>query len=298
MIKIANRTDTYQVKSRIVPFRISVYNGNDTVVASRDFTEVQDSYTWDKVNVYGTRVRIELTNNNYLHMTEVEVWGEEAQDCNTYLERYQSLDQTIQSNLLKKSKTSKEMEMNRDLYKRLYDSCRQLDPVNQEKRQELVTEQAKAYDSMIQRQKEAHDKLKAQAQRKLAEVNRRLAEEKKSAEEAKKLGLPPPPSWYTPAQVEQAKKEVSEFKVKALTEEEKAKCMILLTEANTAKVKADDMGRMSEAMKFLLPSAEKATQTAEELVTRYNRECLGIDSSDLIMPGSETEQQIDEEEEM
>src|SRR5207248_2206571 len=87
-VKIMNRLGTFQIKSRISPFKIMIINDNGANVGEKQFDEVRDTYTWENIDLVGRIARVELLSNNYLHMAEVEVWGEPAESCETYLNKY------------------------------------------------------------------------------------------------------------------------------------------------------------------------------------------------------------------
>lgn len=272
-IKITNRLGTFQIKSRLVPFKLIIINENGAVTEEKTYDEVKDNYIWDQIYQVGKIVRVELINNNYLHMAEVEVWGDEALDCASYSQKYNKLNQDINQRLLKYSSVPNDMNIKKDRMKTLYDSCIKLTSSDQEKRKDLIDEQAKAYDAiLIARQKEYEQKTQA-AEAKMKEINVALKKEAEVAAQAKELGLPPPPAQFTQKDIDDVKKDLKKLTPKSMTIEEKATCMNLLTEATNLRNKAEDTGRLSENMEFLIPSAKVSSDAAEEAWRRYTETC-------------------------
>lgn len=272
-IKITNRLGTFQIKSRLVPFRLIIINANGAVTEEKNYDEVKDNYIWDNIYQVGQIVRVELINNNYLHMAEVEIWGEEASDCASYQQKYNKLNQDINQRLLKYSSVPSDFNVRKDRMKTLYDSCIKLTPADQVKRTDLVEEQAKAYDDILAMRKKENDQKKQAAEAKMVEINAALKKEAEVAIQAKKLGLPPPPPQFTQADIAEVKKDLQSITMKPMTMEEKANCMTLLNEATNLRNKAEDTGRLSENLQFLIPAAKTANDSSEEAWRRYSETC-------------------------
>jgi hypothetical protein len=273
MIKIINRLGTFQIKSRLVPFNLIIINENGAQVGQKTFSDVQDNYIWDSVYLVGRVVRVELQNNNYLSMAEVEVWGEEAVDCPTYQTRYNELNQRINQSLINYSTVPTDLNVQRDRLKTLADSCMKLTPQDQTKRQELITEQAQAYDNVLALQEKENQATRDEAEQQLANIKVAQQQEQIVANQAKQLGLPPPPPRYTASEIAEVNDELKNTYVRPLTTEQKAQCMGLLNDATEKRSKAEDLGRISEFMPALIASAQSASADSEEAWKKYNSNC-------------------------
>lgn len=272
-IRIMNRLGTFQIKSRLVPFRVVILNDNGAVAGQKDFTDVRDTYLWDNIYMVGRIVRVELVNNNYLHIAELEIYGEEAQDCSTYLDQYNSLNQNINRELLQYKRVPEDLTTKKDRTKSLYDSCTTLNQVDQKKRQELIAQQAQAYDQVLAVKQKENDAKRQVAEQKMTVIKEAQKREAEASVEAKKLGLPPPPTQFTPKEIADVEKDIQSAKPKVLTAEEKAKCMTLLDDFQQKRSKADDLVRLSEQMQFLFPTAKEAQDTADNAWKIYNTTC-------------------------
>lgn len=272
-IKVNNRTDTYQIKSRLVPFKIIIINNNGVNVGEKRFDDVQDNYLWDAVNLIGKKVRIELINNNYLHMNEVEVWGQISEECQVYQNQYDKLNREINEKLLNNSSTSNQMEIKKLKNQSLYQSCIKLNPQDQNKRQMLVTEQADAYDQILKVKEQENQKQIQEAQEQMKEIETSQQQEKLVAQQARELGLPPPPPKFTQQEIDEVKNKLQTLNVKPLTIEQKAQCMTLLNNAQNQRNKAEDLGRMTQSIPSLIASAKQAALDANQAMDTYKLKC-------------------------
>ena len=272
-VVVFNRLGTYQVKSRLVPFKIQIINNNGATVGEKTFENVQDKYVWDKVYIVGKIIRIELLNNNYLHMAEVEVWGEEAQDCPTYMDEYNKTNQEINKKLIQYSTIPDELTQKKTKTKSLYDSCTKMTKEDSSKRQQLFEEQVKAYDQVLSLQQKENEIKIQEAKQKQKDIKAAQAIEAQAAKQAKRFGLPPPPSRYTQAEIDEVNQNLKKYKPIVLTNQEKVQCMSLLNDATQKRNKAEDIGRIAESMPFLLPSAREWGNKSEDAWNKYNQMC-------------------------
>ena len=276
MIKVFNRLGTYQIKSRLVPFRIIVINNNGASVGEKRFDDVLDNYVWDQIYLVGKVVRIELINNNYLHMAEVQVWGQFAKDCPTYLNEFNKANQEINQRLLTYSSVSNQLSQSKARNQTLHQSCIQLNPQDQNKRQELIREQAAAYDQILKLREQENQKKRQEAEEKMKEITAAQQQEKEATEQARQLGLPPPPARFTQAEITEVQRDLQKFQVKQMTTEQKAQCMNLLNEANNKRNRAEEAGRMAQYLPLMIPATKQLGAESEEAWNKYNNQCENI----------------------
>jgi hypothetical protein len=272
-IIVRNRLGTYQIKSRIIPFKITIINNNGASVGEKTFNDIQDTFTWDDIYLIGKVVKVELINQNYLHMAEVEVYGKEAQDCPTYLNKYDQVTQMINQKLLKYSSVSPDLNRQKDNLKKLSDSCQKLSQVDQSKRKELIADQAKAYDAVLQLQQQEKAKKMAVAKELMTQIEAAQKQEALAAAQAKKLGLPPPPPRYTDAEIAQAKQDLTTLQPKDMTTDQKAQCMGLLNDATQKRSAAEELGQVAQYIPFLIPAAKSKGDDSESAWSKYNTAC-------------------------
>ncbi len=206
-------------------------------------------------------------------MTQVEVWGELGKNCNEYLKVYNQLDNEIKYNRARQKTVTETETLRRDRIKKLYDSCLKTSPENQTKINQLVGDQASAYDKIVQIQKTESEKKVAAAKIKMADIEASIKQEQEVGAQAKKLGLPPPPQKYSAEEIAEVKKDLKPYVPRQLNQQQKAECMMLFNELNTKKQKADEAGEMSEANPLLIPVVENLGAELEAIQQKYTFSC-------------------------
>lgn len=275
-IVVSNRLGNFSIRDRLAPFVVEVYNGLGAKVGSKRFTGTRNEYVWNEVELVGKTVRILQEQKNFLHVGKLSVFGVQATDCGDYERKYMKYRDLVDKILLDPGSAelrNKELYIKqRRLYQKLKDSCSKLDVTTKKERDGIVKERAKAYDKILN-QKKALQKIKADKAKKLwVKMEKQLKKEQKTTDEAKKLGLPPPPPKYSQAQIAIVKKNLK-FASQTLSTAKKARCMHLLNEAMSKKSKAEDYGRTAAFIPLLIPTAKKYGRDAERAWSRYNNEC-------------------------
>lgn len=278
-IVVANRLGSFSIRERLPPFTISVFNKLGAKVGSKSFKGVRSEYIWEPVELVGHSVKITQDDKNYLHLSGLSVWGEQALPCGDYEQKFMKYRDLVDKILLD-PKAHADMA-NKDLYikqRRLYeklkDSCGKLDVTTNKERNEIVKQRAKSYDK-IMKQKNALNKIKSEKAKKLwSNIKKQIAKEKKIAKDAKKLGLPPPPPMYSKSQIAIVKKNLS-HNTATMTEKQKALCMHLLSTAMKKRSQAEKFGRTAYLVPFLIPKARKKGKASEKAWQLYNQTCGG-----------------------
>jgi hypothetical protein len=277
-IIVSNRLGNYSIRSRLPPFVIEVYNGFGAKVGSKRFDGVRSEYTWDPVELVGKSVRIIQENKNFLHINKLAVFGQEALDCNVYDDKYIKYRTAVDNILLNpKASEIKNKELyikQRRLYQKFKDSCSKLDVTTKKEQTELIKEQAKAYDKILASKKALQNIKAEKAQKVWKKMEKQLEKEKTVAQEAKKLGLPPPPPLYSDVQIQAIKKNLN-VKNTPMNDAKKAMCMNMLQDAMSKRTKAEDYGRTAAFIPLLIPTAKKYGKKSEQAWERYNQTCGG-----------------------
>ena len=77
-ISVANRLGSYATRNQLPPFTIEIYNNLGVKVGSQHFSGVRSEYVWEPVGLIGRLVKIVQGQKNYLHLSDVSIWGEQA----------------------------------------------------------------------------------------------------------------------------------------------------------------------------------------------------------------------------
>uniref|UniRef100_A0A6C0JAL0 Uncharacterized protein n=1 Tax=viral metagenome TaxID=1070528 RepID=A0A6C0JAL0_9ZZZZ len=281
-IKVSNRLGSYTIRDRLPPFTIEVYNKLGAKVGSKRFSKIQNEYIWSNVSLVGEIVKIVHEERNYLHVSDISVFGEPALSCSEYEERHSKYRNLVDQILLDPKglkKTEENMKgdkdlyiKNRRLYKSLMDSCSKLDKETSEEKTQLVQERAAAYDKILEKNKALLEAKSKKAKKLWDKMQQHKDKEDKTAKEAKKLGLPPPPPMYSQSQIDVIKRNI-EITTPNLTLEEKATCMYLLNDAMKKRTAAEDYGRKAASMPILIHTAKKAAKHADKAWKRYTKQC-------------------------
>ncbi len=273
-ITVRNRLGTFNIRDRLTPFKIVVINNNGANVGSKLFTSTYNEYQWNDVNLVAKEVMIEQTELNYLHVSSFEVYGRPAMKCNEYESMYEELKNKIDKALLSSDSLGFDgsLKSERDAKKKLYKSCIKLTKNDLKEKGKLVKARAAAFDGVIKQSLDLQKEASKKAKKEFKKIEKQQAKEKEIADEAKKLGLPPPPPKYSVAQVKAVKMNMKVSYPK-LTDKKKAKCMNLLNISMKAKEEAENIGRKAVFMPLLRPRAEKLAERAESTYTDYNKNC-------------------------
>ena len=276
-IVISNRLGSFDIRNRLAPFVVEVYNSLGAKVGSKRFTGTHNEYKWEPVELVGKTIKLSQEGKNYLHIGGISVWGEQALECSEYEKKFIKYRNMVDKILLD-TKNASEMRnkglyiKQRRLYEKLMNSCSKLDVTTKKEKDKAIKEQAAAYDKVLKKQKTLNE-IKAKKAKKLwNKIEKRLEEEKKTAAEAKKLGLPPPPPLYSQSQIDTVKKNMK-FNQANMSQEKKARCMYLLRDAMSKRSTAENYGRTAAFIPFLIPIAKKKGKRSEKAWDRYNAEC-------------------------
>lgn len=150
-----------------------------------------------------------------------------------------------------------------------------------------VQELSSQYQRHLDEVKSARQPEINKAKQLLADYQREQVKAREANQLAKKYGLPPPPSTFTPSELTKARQTIqSQTSTRQLTPREQAQCMVLLNDVNEKKSRADDLGQRSESQSYLIPSARQAGQDAEDAVKKYQSQCQNpTPGTDNFSPG-------------
>ena len=151
-IRIFNRKGSNNVKKRLVPFRIIVYNTLGSVVGTKDYKNIQNVYKWDNVNLVGRLVRIQLLKEDYLHVRNIQVFGVKSNTCKNYnsLKTELSTMKNKGGNFFGKNISADKANELFKKYSSLLSSCQKL-PVKEEKvKKQDIARKAKLFEEFLE----------------------------------------------------------------------------------------------------------------------------------------------------
>ena len=271
-IVIRNRLGSYNIRERLVPFNVLVYNSNGAKVGSKRFTTVKNTYEWDDVNLVANKIRIEQEQPNYLHMSDINVIGIAARKCDSYRDDYEELRTSINEALLNQSNYNPKHKEIRDKYNQLYESCRKLNPDDKKTQDALVAQEAKAFDKIIEKTMMLKQAKAEKANAIWDKMQLQIKNEKIVAAQAKEIGLDPPPPRYTPAQIAIVERNKN-VNPPNMSTQKKARCMYLLKRAMGKRTSAENYGKTAAFIPFLRPKAKRKGRSSERAWQQYNNEC-------------------------
>ncbi len=264
-IVIENRHDSpgsLEMRKRLPPFTVTVKNKSGIVVATKTFEDILQTYVWNDVFAVGSEVIVQQQKKNYLHISEIQIFGIPAKDC-SYYEKRTALNRERVSPMFQQLKTSaclapqsplgasETMKAQADRFNKIINK--------QIERQKIKTEQAKTLWDKIQKQQVLENQLTAQA---------------------KRLGLPPPKPLYSEKQIETVKQNMEVTKPN-LTVAQKADCMSLYNQIQELKRNVE---QATSALNGKAPNEQTVTKLTvlteqiNKLDIRYKQECLPEDS--------------------
>ena len=276
-----------KLSNSIVPFKILVFNINGAVVDVKEFTDdtknrIEDGYLWNKVDVVGKAVRVQIMDNDNLTIRDIKVMGTEAKTCSNY--------KNIKENLMKirvnggkfggKKLSADEAENEYIKYTKLAQSCRVLPRVKERNRNLDINRKAKKYEEFIEEDRIRRRERVAKARKLLVRIEKQLIKEKKIANIASKYDMDPPRPLYAPDFVSRIKKEADsknmDTPLAAMNNEKRARCYEIM---QAYKIKRSDQESRSKRMNdssavpvafLMFPDDRKKL---DKIVDIYEREC-------------------------
>lgn len=269
-VVIGNRLGSHNIRNRLPPFKIEIYNQNGALVRFKTFEDVRSEYIWEQPVVVAKVVRVVQTDDpHFLHMSTVEAWGFEAQSC----DMYQSEQLTLEKKIKGQDKPNPKDLDRKGLLKKYHDSCIKMSSAQSDQKKELDSAKAEAYSKVLAQQSIARKEQAKKAREMYKKVRKELDEDKKLAEEAKQLGMPPPPSRYTEAQAQKLKNQSQYLQPPSMSEAKKAQCMGMMSNAINKRNEAVSFGQAAMFIPLLIPVAKKKGEHSADAWAAYNEAC-------------------------
>lgn len=275
-IIVRNRLGSYNIRNRLPPFKIEIYNQNGALVRFKLFEDVRSEYIWDAPSVVGRVIKIiQQGDPHYLHMSGVEAWGNKAYECEIYNDKLADVKTRIAASLSAGRTPDLRDGEQQDLMNSYYQSCKKVGNMMAKEHKALDIAKAEAYTKVLEEQDIVQKERAQKAAVAKAEMDKELAADAELAVEAKKLGLPPPPSRYTPDRIQEINQATQILQQGPMDQAKKAMCMGLLGDAINLRSKAESFGRTAMFIPFLIPEAKKKGKKSEQAWATYNAVCGG-----------------------
>jgi hypothetical protein len=137
---------------------------------------------------------------------------------------------------------------------------------------DVLAKRAEAYDRILSQQRADYERNVKTAKDEWVKIQAQLEEDAKMAESAAKYKMPPPPPLYTKEEIDKAKRAIS-GRMREFTLDSKARCMELLSDAMTARTRAEEYGRTANMATFNRETATQFALTSDNAWKTYNSGC-------------------------
>jgi hypothetical protein len=248
------------------PSQVILKNIQGAELIQKSFPVNPSYHQWDLIFQLTSSLEfIQVSATDASNVSRLEIWGETGQSCDFYRQKMQRMNPTQ----LQQPK----YQLRKQRLQQLSASCQKLNAQDAAQRQQHLAESVILYDRMIADKTKALQKDQTKAKLELATINADLKAEKDAQRLAKQFKIPPPPSKYTPKEIENVKKRAGQFKTKGLSDQQKGACWALFQQYQTLKAKADDSIRLSEVNPSMAGLAQTQSLEAEQLLKQYNQAC-------------------------
>jgi hypothetical protein len=224
------------------------------------------------------RVNILVPTTAKLALYDVNIIGKLAKSCDYYENNYNRIKESNMENIIDNKYDTLDAKESIKA-KRLYDSClnkKKDDKETMDKKAELVKENAAKFREMNKEINAAKKKQSDEAKQKLVVISKQLLKDEELAQDAKKLGVKPPPPMYSKADIDELRKVANwtDTKINKMSDEAAAKCMILYNNYTSKKTRAEELGEESGENPQLIPEATESGKKAEAYYIEYKAKCI------------------------
>lgn len=114
-----------------------------------------------------------------------------------------------------------------------------------------------------------------EAKQKLVVIAKQQLKDEELAQDAKRLGVKPPPPMYSKMEIDELRKVANwtDTKTKNMNDVEAAKCMVLYNNYTSKKQRAQELGEMSVNDPNLIHETKELGEAAEATYQEYLAKC-------------------------
>ena len=224
------------------------------------------------------RISILVPTTAKLALYDVNIIGKLAKGCDYYENNYNEIKDANMENIIDNKYDTLDAKASIKA-KRLYDTClnkKKDDKETEDKKTELVKDNANKFREMNKEINASKKKQAEEAKQKLVVISKQLLKDEELAQDAKKLGVKPPPPMYSKEDIEELRKVANwtDTKINKMTDEAAAKCMILYNNYTSKKARAEELGEQSGENPQLIPEATESGKKADAYYQEYKAKCI------------------------
>jgi len=233
-ITIYNRKGNKEVKERLVPFRVTVFNTSGAVVGSKDFDYVSNVYKWSNTNLVGRMVRIQLLKEDYLHIRNIEVIGVKSNTCVNYETIKNELEtmKGVGGTFFGRKLNANQIKKLHGKYTSLLVSCQKLHVREEKNRKQDIERKSRLFEEYLEDEMRIRRIRVTKAKRLLRKIRIQEAKENKINGMAKKYNLDTPRPLYQSEFVRKIEEEANVKEIaspmKKYGPEKRARCYDIL----------------------------------------------------------------------
>lgn len=273
--------DVNLIENRESTLRVDLYNSNNMIVGS-----VTKNSTTSKriINVEMSdirkhliikKVRITCINPKLskLAIYKVRVLGKRAKSCLRYEEEFKRVKEENLGKIIDNQYgTLNDKEFKK--FQSLYESCINKPEEPQETSEEKIRESANKFREMMKGESQKKEKEAKEAKEKLIAISKQILKDEELAQEAKQLGVKPPPPMYSKKEIEELRKIANwTDPMKTMDNKKAAKCFIMYNKFLRMKNETEDLGNKVENMPMFMDELKEKGKKTEELFDEYLAMC-------------------------
>ena len=265
-----------------ITVQIEMDNSNGAIVNTEKAIIKYNKDTFDKKynsEFLVKKIRITLISPKVakLAIYDIKTLGKLGRSCKYYEDSYKN---NTQDNL-EKLVDNKYDTLNSGIsirLKKLYDTCISTlkgDKGTSSMRDETIKENSKNYRDMLKDVNGEKKKQADEAKQKLVVISKQLLKDEELAQDAKRLGVKPPPPMYSKDEIDELRKIANwtDTKTKNMSDVDAAKCMVLYNNYKSKKERAQELGELSVNDPNLITEAKELGQSAEATYQEYLAKC-------------------------
>ena len=209
-----------------------------------------------------------------LAIYDVKTLGTLGRSCKHYEDSYNSNRQDNMDKIIDNKYDSLNSTVATRL-KKLYDTCISTIKGDKGLQDQTVADNAKKFREMIKKVNDEKKKRADEAKQKLVVIAKQQLKDEELAQDAKRLGVKPPPPMYSKMEIDELRKVANwtDTKTKNMNDVEAAKCMVLYNNYTSKKQRAQELGEMAVNDPNLINETKELGEAAEATYQEYLAKC-------------------------
>jgi hypothetical protein len=262
-----------------ITVEIEMDNSNGAIVNTEKVTIKYNKDVFDKKYnseflVKKIKITLVAPNVGKLAIYDVKALGTLGRSCKHYEDTYNKNRQDNLGKIIDNKYDTLNSNISTRL-KKLYDTCIATIKGDKGQQDQAVKENAKNFRDMIQKVNDEKKKKADEAKQKLVVISKQQLKDEELAQDAKRLGVKPPPPMYSKKEIDELRivANWTDTKTKNMNDVEAAKCMVLYNNYRSKKQRAQELGEMAVNDPNLIDEAKELGESAEALYKEYLAKC-------------------------